>query len=495
MLENRKRYFEFIGSALLCCFVMPMYFFVSNYPQFGLVDTLLITAIFLGIFTCIAIPLGFIFRNVSKVLFLMYGVGIIFWFSHPLAVSLREFCPKFIVNNGFRWSLLICCCLITVICLSFIARYFQSLVINANKFLTIFTLLVSTILSIEGCWKIFSNSKSIASTDSTHDVLNKKQYPNVYHILLDAHPNQKAMEIIGGDLRPFYRELERLGFVTFPESRSSYPNTYSSVASMLDMDYLPEYVSASLLDDKRHNGKVFKKFKHHGYRILLGTDNRMVRTLYGETDGDITCNSSLLVQLYSLLFATPVKHIYESLFSGAFRSACTNAIEGVFESLEQCKDTYGSTGNVFYAHILSPHEPCIFSKKAENRSFNGFLVKFDTSHLSSKETHQAYCENTYGIDALVLKCIETIVRQYEAETIKPIIVLHSDHSILYNGRNDLSNPFITTDTVYGNLLALYVPEEWKRDAKNLTFINLYRWIFNHLFGESYPYFKENKQVK
>lgn len=88
MLENMKKYLDFIGSALLCCFVIPMYSYVSNYPQFDLVDTLLITAIFLGIFACITIPLGFIFRNVSKVLFLVYGVGIIFWFSHPLAVSL-----------------------------------------------------------------------------------------------------------------------------------------------------------------------------------------------------------------------------------------------------------------------------------------------------------------------------------------------------------------------------------------------------------------------
>ena len=78
---------------------------------------------------------------------------------------------------------------------------------------------------------------------------------------------------------------------------------------------------------------------------------------------------------------------------------------------------------------------------------------------------------------------------------KPIIVLHSDHSILICAKDDLENPFVTADTVYGNLLAFYVPEEWKRDAKDLTFINLYRWIFNHLFGENYPYFKENKQVK
>ena len=492
--KNKKKCFTLIGSALLCCFVIPMYSFVSNYPQFNLVDTLLITAIFLGIFACIAIPLGFIFKNVGKVSFLIYGIGIIFWFSYPLAVSSHRFCPKFIVKSGYHWFLLSVCCLLAVICLSFIARYLRSLVINTNKFLTIFTLLVSTILSVEGCWKIFSSLKNITSTDSTHGVLNKKQYPNVYHILLDAHPNQKAMEIIGGGLQPFYRELEQLGFVTFPESRSNYPCTSLSVTSMLDMDYLPKDVSISFINNKRHNSKVFNEFKRYGYRILLGTDNRMIRSLYGKTDGDIISNSSLLVQLYSLLIQTPVKHTFENVFSGVFRSACINAIEGVFESLKRCRNTYGSNNNVFYTHVLCPHEPCIFSKRAKNRSFSGFLIKFNTSHLSTKETHQAYCENVYGIDALVLKWIKEILRQYEAEAIKPIIVLHGDHSILYNGRNDLSNPFITADTVYGNLLALYVPKEWEHDAKDLTFINLYRWIFNHLFGTNYLYFKENRQI-
>ena len=480
-----RRYFDLMGSALACCYVVPMYFSVSNYPQFGLKDTLLIVAVFLGVFTCIAIPFGFIFKNVGKVSFLMYGIGIVFWFSHPVAISLRRFCPKFIVGSGYHWFLLSVCCLIAVICSFFVAKYLSCFVKGANKFLSVFTLLVSVMLLFEGCWRIFSKSKDVTSADSTHGVSNGKRYPNVYHILLDAHPNQRAMEIIGGDLKPFYRKLENLGFVTFPESRSNYPCTFLSVTSMLDMDYLPKGADRSLIDAKRRNGKVFNEFKRHGYRIYLGTDNRMVRALYGKTDGDIVGTSSLLVQLYSLLMSTPAKHAFENIFSDTFRSICINAIKGLCECLEQCKDTYGSNNSVFYTHILSPHEPCVFSKEAKNRSFTGFWTKFDTSHLLTKETHQAYCENVYGIDALVLKSIEEILRQYKAETIKPVVVLHSDHSILYNGRNDLSNPFITTDTVYGNLLAIYVPKAWQGDAEDLTFINLYRWIFNHLFGAGY----------
>lgn len=485
-----KKYLDFIGSALLCCFTMPMYLFVSNYPQFGLVDTLLLVATFLGIFACIAMLPWFVFRDIDKVSFWMYGAGILFWFSYPLGLFLIRWLPRFITSAGYIWLWLIVFCLIGVICLGFFVKYFSTLIKGANGFLSLFTFLTLAMLLSEGCWKICSDSKSITSGNSSRSVSNGKQYPNVYHILLDAHPNLKAMEIIGGDLRPFYRELERLGFVIFPESRSNYWCTDLSVTSMLNMNYLSNEVYTIC------NNKVFNKFKKHNYKVLLCTDNRMVSALYAKEDGCFfSKSSSLMLQLYTLIVKTPVKHIYGKMFKNYFKSSCKQAVDGCFQTLEQCKDIYGSHNNVFYTHILCPHEPCIFSKEAENRAYRGFFLKYDISHLRSKETHQAYCENVYGVDVFALKCIKKILQQYKTEAMKPVIVLHSDHSILNCAKDDLENPFVTADTVYGNLLALYVPEEWKRDAKDLTFINLYRWIFNHLFGENYPYFKENKQVK
>ena len=300
------------------------------------------------------------------------------------------------------------------------------------------------------------------------------------------------METIGGDLKPFYHELEGLGFITFPKSRSNYPCTVPSVASMLNMSYL-DSSDLSHVSEKMRNNEVFDKFRRNGYRVTIGSDSRMIRALYGKADANLPVGKFVSVQLYSLLSGTPVKHIYERVFSNTFRQSAQISIKDLFLKLSQRKDVNGSSNNLFYTHVLCPHEPCIFSKDASNRSFNGFFQKFDTSHLLRKETHQAYCENVYGIDALVLECIKKILQQYEAETIKPIIILHSDHSILYNGRKDVQNPFITPDTVYGNLLALYIPEKWKKDTKNLTFINLYRWVFNHLFSENFQYFGENKQ--
>ena len=60
--------------------------------------------------------------------------------------------------------------------------------------------------------------------------------PNIYHILLDAHPNQKGFERIGGDLTPFYRKLEEFGFITYPESKSVFFGTDRSVPAMWFMD-------------------------------------------------------------------------------------------------------------------------------------------------------------------------------------------------------------------------------------------------------------------
>ena len=135
-MKSTRKCLDFIGSALLCCFIMPMYLFVSNYPQFGLVDTLLIVATFLGIFACIAMLPWFVFRDIDKVSFWMHGAGIIFWFSHPLAVFLRESSPSWLISfiSGYQWFLLIVSCLISAICLIFVAKYFSTFIKGANRF-------------------------------------------------------------------------------------------------------------------------------------------------------------------------------------------------------------------------------------------------------------------------------------------------------------------------------------------------------------------------
>ena len=194
---------------------------------------------------------------------------------------------SFILNDFIRtrcWFILFVCCLVSVGCLFFILKYFQGVIERLSKILGVFVWILVGLLMVNGCQKIFSASKGINRTIQNKNSEKGKQYPNVYHILLDAHPNQAAMETIGGDLKPFYKGLESLGFVTFPDSRSNYPATRWSVASMLSMDYLEEgWVRKSLPwcgNFIRNNNKVFERFQKFGYGILLAYDNVITRTLY-----------------------------------------------------------------------------------------------------------------------------------------------------------------------------------------------------------------------
>ena len=132
-----------------------------------------------------------------------------------------------------------------------------------------------------------------------------------------------------------------------------------------------------------------------------------------------------------------------------------------------------------YAHILCPHPPFVFSDNASGTY--GLTVQDRTTNADAKLISQIRA-NIAGIDAMVLPILKQLTQQPNP----PIIILHSDHGF----KNVLDN----VDSIFGNLLALYIPDTWKSDAKDLKFINLYRFILNHLFNEHRSYIEQNRQI-
>ena len=154
-----------------------------------------------------------------------------------------------------------------------------------------------------------------------------------------------------------------------------------------------------------------------------------------------------------------------------------NDVEMELEFMTTRRKVCCPSGNFFYAHVLAPHFPVIYGDGSTN-----ICPLIGSVFVQSRGICEKYfpyiCQNCYGIDSLVLEAIKTILVQYRDDLVKPIIILHSDHGL----------PIMSDEnSVYGNLFAIYMPEEWKKDARDLKFINLYRFIFNHLFGTNYEY--------
>jgi len=234
-----------------------------------------------------------------------------------------------------------------------------------NRVVGIAVYVLSTMVLLQIFWKVFYyRDGGFVMTSDINRVC-----PNIYHILLDAHPNQKCFERIGGDLTPFYRKLEELGFITYPESKSVFPFTQRSVPAMWFMD-------AEVHDSVKDS--VLPKVLAGTYAVRMYLSWEGLSSIYGR-EGSIKCDN-FIGTFYCFIYKTVFRFIFERIFYkrlSVYKKACHRA---VLTALERGKDMYGVAGNFFYGHILSPHPPFVYSEGL--RDFKGCF----------QEDQGGYCE-------------------------------------------------------------------------------------------------------
>jgi hypothetical protein len=114
-----------------------------------------------------------------------------------------------------------------------------------------------------------------------------------------------------------------------------------------------------------------------------------------------------------------------------------------------------------YAHLLSSHQPFLFSKDGSfspDQSFEGYQNSIEFTNNS------------------ILDSIDTIIKESNP---KPIIILQGDQSLT------------GTEDAFGILNAYYLPG----DANKLLYpeispVNTFRVIFNSYFGGNFPLLKD-----
>ena len=387
----------------------------------------------------------------------MNVVAFMFWFRPSIVAFFCRFASR------YMWFFFVVA-LIAGTTAFFLAER-RRLIPYANMIISIFSCLLCVIQCMTALLLVSCDAEGGIASD-----IDKGIYPNIYHILLDAHPNQKAFSRLGGDARPFYNELEQLGFICYPESESVYGNTEDSVKAMWCMD--AEVHARFRMED----AVAFKKLTEvYNCRLMVPW---LVRSLYARRYVVSSCSGGVYEFLFALFgnrFCSLVNSYYLRM---RIIEAGRRIVESVFENMKGYKGIYGSLGNFFYGHILSPHPPLLYGDNVFQVPVVGLLVGVESVPI---EYASQICQNCYGIERITLEAVKTILDQYSNDPVKPIIILHSDH-----GHRVLTDE----DSRYGNLFAIYMPDEWKKDAKDLKFINLYRFIFNHLFGTNYEYLPE-----
>jgi tetratricopeptide (TPR) repeat protein len=312
-----------------------------------------------------------------------------------------------------------------------------------------------------------------AASDREALAVNFKQSdpkPDIYYIIMDAYLRDDVMnEFWGFDNSEFNKFLTNRGFYVAPKSRSNYPRTIYSLASSLNMEYIPrdlggdsnhEHNKIPLIDAIEKN-RVVSFLKSIGYLYV----HLSVDTNYTNRPGqaDIVISNRKYISYFSQYLLN--KTIFKSLKShslGVVQTKRNNILYG-FNKLEEIPKIDEPTFT--FAHFIMPHGPQAFDE-------NG-----DIPIQNKNESKNYFGELLYAN-----KKIKYLVDHILANSkIPPIILIQGDH-----GYPRMKTSFPNAEKIkkrYSNLSAYYLPGQGEDKLyETITPVNSFRLIFDHYFG-------------
>jgi len=257
--------------------------------------------------------------------------------------------------------------------------------------------------------------------------------PDVYHIVLDGFGRPDVLRALyGADLGAFVASLRERGFEVTENAVANYVQTYLSLASMLNADYLTPLAremgngrSREPLHEMIQSSVVFADFKRLGYEIdFLGSP---YSATFEHRQADICfCHVPLAGEFEATLISrTPARDLpMGDLFYGAHRQT-------VVETLATLRRlSPGTRPRLVFAHLLSPHPPFVFDRNGMKRTPRQAFGFWDASMFqgSSVEYRQGYSEQVQFLTRQVIAVVDHILSDLRRPA---VIIIQGDHGARY----------------------------------------------------------------
>jgi hypothetical protein len=319
--------------------------------------------------------------------------------------------------------------------------------------------------------------------------------PDVYYIILDTYSRQDIIERwYGYDNEPFLDDLRHMGFVVAECSRSNYGATQTSLASSLNLAYLPE-IAGRL--SKPELGKddysslikqstVRSSLSRLGYRtVAFETGFEWTRV----TDADYYLGpgrdaldlqrlgeyEALFVKTTAILALTDARQKYLNPYADLVNYPYQDHIERQLLILDQLPEVASIPEPTFtFAHVLIPHPPHVFAPDGSIEPDPGFYRGRLGGGISDEYSRIGYVHEVQFVNRRVLGIVETILAE---STTPPIIVIQGDTGVYRSGDDS---------GLLSILNAYYLPDGGGEAIyPSITPVNTFRVIFDLYFGTSY----------
>jgi hypothetical protein len=384
-------------------------------------------------------------------------------------------------------------------------RKLNNVTVITNTFAIILIIMVMIDIGSYNVERISIQESDVFVPNSNLKVSDSYGKPDVYVIVLDAYANHMILDkYFHYDNQKFLNELIEQGFFVSDEySHSNYLLTDLTIPSFLNMDYVHNLVSSNSSEKLREeqlkkmasNNLVMQNFKEMGYQTI-GIDSGWMGTRVSNISDDYLCETSSQFRVLSLLRENTIIRILEN----AIRKDLNQKLDSEFVYMGKVDVNHHKRQKVMcnfselnsipgkfsepifvYFHVLSPHTPWVFDENGKPP-----LQMVDSITPDIKKRQIAYVKEMEFINKKVIENTNKIILESKTE---PIIIILSDHGTRIKA-DELTKD--EKDIIgYGNLMAVYLPNDAEHSNYETTPVNIFRLVFNSYFNGSYEIL-ENK---
>jgi len=324
------------------------------------------------------------------------------------------------------------------------------------------------------------------------------QMPDIYYIILDGYARQDVMQAVYGyDNRQFLDFLAENGFQVVDDARANYTQTFLSLASSLNADYLDPLIDQVGVEGKAriplsyliHVSRVREFLEAQGYRTVAfegeprhGPAEALARSLLPGQPGS-TYLERLLYESSALVLIPEIsRHLLDIDGLGVARLHR----ERILYLLRTLPDVAAEPGPKFVvAHILAPHPPFIFQADGSPRELAGpfSFDDGDSYRAGAEEYIEGYRDQAEFITREAQRMLSGVLANASRES---VIIVQADHGPGAHYAWDApASP--GADERLAILNAVRFPEQANSPVyPGETPVNTFRMVLNAYFGTALP---------
>lgn len=463
-------------------------------------DLINISTVYPPLFTCIFFLFLFFYftqklvKNISKTS-LITSLFFILFFSYGHFLSF--FVPYVKIWNikilNFNYYFLLFIWIILFISISKLIIDSKNNFRNIGNYLNIVSIILIS-------FSIFNISIFLFKTHNLQNNISKNFYksnkienlPDIYYIILDGYGREDVLnDYYRFDNSGFISELVEKNFYIADKSTANYPQTYLSMSSSLNFDYIDKIIpnpdtSSNQRNSLRNaikNNRIYDFLKTYGYTFVslpftwTGT--------YDNLKSDIIINDSHFNTTSfaeTIISTTPLSLLWDKTIK---MESLRNKILFSFSNIPFIANNPKPTFT--YIHLLSPHPPFIFDENGNDINPNGLGAGLDGSHYFKENPgvekyRKEYINQLKFINKKTTELVNNILSNSNYE---PIIIIQSDHGpgSMLDWESKENTNLYERMSIFN---AYLVPENTKTQLyDSITPVNSFRIIFNSVFMENF----------